>query len=96
MIRATKSTRPTLTFRTTPQRRILLGAFRYRRFISTCDRYAVERSSTTFTSDPRVLWRALVRLDGRWEIISRHRTRPAAERACRSHCRKALTAPDRP
>lgn len=81
--------RQRVEFAKNPQRRTAAGgAFRYRRFVSTCGQYAVERSAPTYTRNPaaRHIWRALIWAEpGTWRILSTHRTRRAAERACNHH-----------
>ena len=88
--------RHALEFATRPQRRTVMAAFRYRRYVDRGGRYAVERSACIFNrglDNGRrlpVVWRALVRVEAGWEIVSQHRTRRAAERACRRHAREAI------
>lgn len=50
-------------------------------WLSICGRYRIERSSVPALP---VIWRACRLVEDRWEMLSRHRTRRGAERACAS------------
>lgn len=41
--------------------------------------FRIEQSRVNYLP---VIWRACRRIEGRWEIVSRHRRRSAAEKAC--------------
>ena len=79
-----------LTFAKRPTRRRVYETFRYVRFVSTCGRYAVEKSTYLGKGKVPIVWRALVHAGADcWNCIggsrNLYRTRKTAEEACERH-----------
>ena len=57
---------------------------------SRCNRYRVVYSKPLFSGLPRQ-WRAEVRREWGWDVLSKHRSRLAAEASCVKHLRSQPT-----
>ena len=69
-----------MTFHRHPTRRKRHG-FRYVRWTTQDRRFAVEKSEWLGQAELPVIYRVLRRTEDGWRILSRHRTKRAAERA---------------